>query len=73
MNIETGGGTLVHEIVHPFMELTSLRARHGLTKVWAHSMNNLAMRTDIFAGLRIGVCRAYRKRYGQSKCRRSKS
>jgi hypothetical protein len=41
MNIATGGGTLVHEIVHPFMEATFRSVRRGSTKGWDRCTNSV--------------------------------
>ena len=40
MNISTGGGTLVHEIVHPFMRANSRNAPRGSTKGWHRSTSS---------------------------------
>jgi hypothetical protein len=45
MNIDTGGGTLVHEIVHPFIEANFPACPPGSTKASAHSTNSVATRT----------------------------
>ena len=42
MNIDTGGGTLVHELVHAFIGRTSRPARPGSTKGWLLCTSNAA-------------------------------
>lgn len=45
MNIDTGGGTLVHEIVHPFVRANFPRCPRGLTRASARSTSRARRRT----------------------------
>ena len=72
MNISTGGGTLVHEIVHPFVAANFPVARRGSTRGSARSTNNAAKRTAKSTAIRTGACRACKRPSAKSRCRPSK-
>ena len=73
MNISTGGGTLVHEIVHPFME-ANFRSLPALAqrRPGISSTNSVARLTGTFTVLLTGDCPGYNVRLRRSRCRRSR-
>ena len=70
MNIATGGGTLVHEIVHPFVAANFPECpawfNEGLGSLYEQSDE----RTAESSATPIGVCPACSRRFARSGCRR---
>ena len=73
MNISTGGGTLVHELVHPFVEANFPACPPWLNEAWARYTNNAERSTAIFTGTRIGDCLDCNRRSSRGKYHHSRA
>ncbi len=71
MNIATGGGTLVHEIVHPFMASNFPACPSWFNEGLASLYEQSGERDGAFADLRTGACRGCKKPSGPTRFPRS--
>ncbi len=73
MNIATGGGTLVHEIVHPYVEADFPEAPRGSTRASVRCSSRAASAVATSSGSRTGASPGCRSRSPRVRFRRSSS